>query len=275
REIEKTLRKIEQRSNQIESRLLEYLKDEIIKIDTDGEKIGQINGLAVYKFSDQYFGGPSRITAQTGVGKAGIVNIERECKLGGNILNKSIFVISGYLLGRYGQKRQLSLTASLCFEQSYHGVDGDSASAAELFVILSALAGVPIRQYLAITGSMNQHGEIQAIGGVNKKIKGFFKVCCLKGRLTGDQGVIIPKDNLKDLMLPIEIVKAVKNKKFHIYAISTPEEGIELLTGLTMGQIDEKVVKRLKEIGGILKNSAEKIGLPVRLLKAITRLFKK
>ena len=258
REISKALRKKAERVNLMEDNLLEYLKDEIIKIDVTGEKIGQANGLVVYKFSDQYFGLPERITAQAGIGEKGVINIEEECELAGSILIKSFHIIAGYLLGRYGQKQEMSLSASVCFEQSYHGCDGDSASLAELCVVISALTGIPIKQNLAITGSMNQKGEVQAVGGVNHKIKGFFKVCCFKGRLTGDQGVIIPKDNMNDLMLPREIVKSVKNNKFHIFAVSTVEEAIKYLTGYDMEEIDKVVIKRLKEFNDILEKGKKK-----------------
>lgn len=258
REISKTLKKRTERVNLMENNLLESLKDEIIKIDVTGQEPCQINGLVVYKFSDQYFGLPERITAQAGIGKKGVINIEEECKLAGSILIKSFHIIAGYLLGRYGQKQEMSLSASVCFEQSYHGCDGDSASLAELCVIISALTGIPIKQNLAITGSMNQKGKVQAIGGVNHKIKGFFKVCCLKGRLTGDQGVIIPKDNMDDLMLPKEIVKAVKRNKFHIFAVSTVEEAMKYLTGLDMEEIDRRIVNRLKEFNDILEIGKKK-----------------
>jgi lon-related putative ATP-dependent protease len=258
REISKTLRKKTERVNLMEDNLLEYLKDEIIKIDVAGEKTCQINGLVVYKFSDQYFGLPERITAQAGIGERGVINIEEECELAGSILIKSFHIIAGYLLGRYGQKQEMSLSASVCFEQSYHGCDGDSASLAELCAVISALTGIPIKQNLAITGSMNQKGEVQAIGGVNRKIMGFFRVCRLKGRLTGDQGVIIPKDNMGELMLPREIVKAVKGGKFHIFAVSAVEEVIKYLTGRDMEEIDEKIAKRLKEFNDILEKGKKK-----------------
>jgi Lon-like ATP-dependent protease len=258
REINKTLRKKAERVNQLEDRLLELYKDEILKIGISGSEIGKINGLVVYMMGDYAFGLPTRLTARTGLGKAGIINIERECDLAGDIQAKSVFEVSGYLLGRYAQEQPVSVSASLCFEQSYGGVEGDSASIAELVVVLSALAEVPIKQNLAVTGSMNQAGEVQAIGGVNHKIRGFFRVCCLKGKLTGEQGVIIPKDNIDDLMLPPEIVKAVKGNKFHIFAVSTVEEAMKYLTGLEMEEIDKKIIKRLKEFNDILESGKKK-----------------
>lgn len=252
REISKTLRKKFERINRLEDRLLELHKEEILKIKVSGSEIGRINGLVVYNLGDYSFGMPGRWSARVGLGNAGIINVERECKLAGNIQAKSVFILKGYLLEKYGRERNVSFSASLCYEQSYSWTEGDSASVAELAVIISALAGIPIRQNLAITGSMNQHGEVQAIGGVNQKIKGFFKICCLKG-ITGDQGVIIPKDNIDELMLPKEIVKAVKIGKFHIFAVSTVEEALRYLTGLEPEEIDKKVVDRLEKIAEIIK----------------------
>lgn len=258
REINKALRKKAERVNLMEDHLLEYHKNEILKVGISGSEIGKINGLVVYTLGDYSFGLPSRLTARVGLGERGIINVERECDLAGDIQAKSVFEVSGYLLGRYAKEQPISVSASLCFEQSYSGVEGDSASIAELVVVLSALAEVPIKQNIAVTGSMNQYGEVQAIGGVNHKIKGFFKVCCLKGRFTGDQGVIIPKDNVDELMLSQEIVKAVKGNKFHIFAVSTVEEAMKYLTGYDMEDIDKKILKRLKEMNDILESGKKK-----------------
>ncbi len=253
-EIEKALRKQEQRVNLIEEKYLELFKDSILKIDTSGLKIGQVNGLSVISYADHTFGIPSRITATAGYGEEKIVNADRKCDLAGKIQAKSVFEINGYLQEKYGKDFSDNLSVTLCFEQNYSGVEGDSASAAELFAVLSTIAKIPLRQDLAVTGSMNQHGGIQPIGGINFKIKGFFKVCSERG-LTGTQGVIIPKDNLDELMLPSEIVKAVKIGKFHIYAISTIEEGLEYITGMKMEEIDKKIIKPK----GLIKRLVKKL----------------
>lgn len=207
-------------------------------IDTQGERVGQINGLTVYSTGLVSFGQPARITATTGAGNRGIVNIERESDFSGNIHTKGVLIISGLLRMQFAQRRPLALSTSISFEQSYGGVDGDSASAAELFAILSSLARVPIRQDIAVTGSINQLGDIQAVGGVNEKIKGYFDICQGRG-LTGTQGVIIPSANAADLMLDYSIVQAVKEKKFHIYSINRMEEGIKILFGMDCGTMDE------------------------------------
>jgi predicted ATP-dependent protease len=230
--VEKTFR-----LNLIETRLRELIADGIILVDVDGAVLGQVNGLAVYQMGDFSFGKPSRITAKTFIGRGGIVNIERESKLSGKTHDKGVLILSGYLGGKYAQERPLSLAASVCFEQSYEGVDGDSASSTELYAILSSLAEVPIKQGIAVTGSVNQNGEIQAIGGINQKIEGFYDVCRLKG-LTGNQGVLMPKSNLRNLMLRADVVAAVKEGKFHIYAVGTIDEGMEVLTGLVSGESD-------------------------------------
>jgi predicted ATP-dependent protease len=207
----------------------------LIMIDTEGEVVGQVNGLSVYTLGDVTFGKPSRITCKTFLGRDGLINIERESQLSGRIHDKGVLILSGYLGWKYAQEHPLSLSASLCFEQSYEGVEGDSASSAELYALLSSLSGVPIKQNIAVTGSVNQKGEIQPVGGVNQKIEGFFQVCRAKG-LSGDQGVMIPSRNLKNLMLRPEVVEAVREGKFHIYAVSTIDEGIEVITGLEAGQ---------------------------------------
>ena len=194
-----------------------------------------MNGLAVYSTGQYTFGKPSRITATTFVGRHGIINIESASELSGNLHNKGVYILSGYLGEKFAQTYPLALTAYLTFEQSYGDIDGDSASSTELYALLSSLADVPIKQSLAVTGSVNQKGEIQPIGGVNEKIEGFFDVCQKIG-LTGEQGVIIPHQNVKNLMLKTHVVEAVQKNMFHIYAIKTIEEGIEILTGMRAGQ---------------------------------------
>ncbi len=225
------------RLNLIEKRLQELITDGTILVDVAGAAVGQVNGLAVYQMGDFSFGKPSRITAKTFMGRGGIVKIERESKLSGMTHDKGVLIHSGYLGHKYAQERPLSLSASICFEQSYDGVDGDSASSTELYAILSSLSGKPLSQGIAVTGSVNQNGEVQAIGGVNHKIEGFFDVCRLKG-LTGEQGILIPESNLRNLMLRPDVIDAVKADKFHIYAVSTIDEGVEVLTGIPAGKRD-------------------------------------
>jgi lon-related putative ATP-dependent protease len=225
------------RSNRIEEKMQEQIFNKKVLIDTEGAVVGQVNGLSVMGVSDYSFGLPSRITARTYTGKEGIINIERETKMSGNIHSKGVLTLNGYLGGKFAQEKPLGLTAQITFEQLYGGVEGDSASSAELYAILSSLSDVPIKQNLAVTGSVNQMGEIQPIGGVNEKIEGFFDICSLKG-LTGDQGVIIPDSNIDNLMLKDEVTEAVNNNQFHIYAVKKIEEGIELLTGVKAGEKD-------------------------------------
>ena len=226
------------RSNLYESKLTEMLENRTIMIDTEGEKIGQINALAVLETGGYMFGKPSRITATTYVGKSGIINIEKEAELSGPIHSKGVLVLAGYLGQTYAQDFPLALSCRIAFEQTYSGVDGDSASAAEAFAVISSLAGIPIRQNIAITGSINQMGEIQAVGGVTQKIEGFFDLCKKRG-LTGDQGVIIPAANVADLVLNQSVVEAVKNGLFSIYSISSFDDGIEILTGIEPGTRDK------------------------------------
>lgn len=233
------------RSNMYEEKMDEIIEQNIIMIDTFGKKIGQINGLAVMDTGDYTFGKPTRITATTYTGRSGIVNIEKEVDLSGNIHDKGVQVITGYLGQTYAQDYPLSLSCRLCFEQNYNGVDGDSASSTELYVILSSLSEIPINQEIAVTGSLNQFGEVQAIGGVTYKIEGFFDLCNARG-LTGNQGVIIPYQNVTDLVLKDVVIEAVKQGKFHIYPITHVNEGIEILTGLSYKEINEKVSKKLK-----------------------------
>jgi ATP-dependent Lon protease len=227
------------RSNLIEEKMQEMIDRGSLLIDTEGEVVGQVNGLAVISLGDYMFGRPSRITAVTSMGREGVINIERESELGGSIHNKGVLILSGYLRRMYAQDKPLSVSASLAFEQSYSGVDGDSASSTELYALLSSLAEVPIDQSLAVTGSVNQKGEIQAIGGVNQKIEGFYEVCRKKG-LTGKQGVMIPASNVQDLMLRKEVVEAVRAGKFRIWAVKTVNQGLELLSGQPAGEYDPK-----------------------------------
>jgi lon-related putative ATP-dependent protease len=222
------------RASLIEEKIQDMIDRGSIMIDTDGAKVGQINGLAVYSLGDMMFGKPSRITVATAMGKAGIINIEREADLSGSTHNKGVLILGGYLRKMFAQDKPLAMSASIAFEQSYSGVDGDSASSTEMYALLSSLSGVPIKQGIAVTGSVNQNGEVQAIGGVNHKIEGFFACCKAKG-LTGDQGVIIPRANAGDLMLRTEVVDAVREGRFHIWAVSTIEEGIAILTGKKAG----------------------------------------
>jgi len=235
-------------------------------IDVDGAVVGQVNGLSVYSLGDVSFGKPSRITCKTFLGRGGVINIERESQLSGRIHDKGVLILSGYMGWKYAQDSPLSLSASLCFEQSYEGVEGDSASSTELYALLSSLSEVPIKQNIAVTGSVNQKGEIQPIGGVNQKIEGFFQICKAKG-LTGAQGVVIPRQNLRNLMLRQEVTEAVKQGRFYIYAISSVDDGIEILTGVEAGQkkedgnypdgtINYKVDRKLKEMASKLKQFA-------------------
>ena len=231
---------LSERSNRIkkyDSMYTEMIKENTLLIDTSGAKVGQINGLTVMNIGDYSFGKPVKITANTYTGKSGVINIEREVDLSGSTHSKGVYILSGYLGEKFAQDIPLSLTASICFEQLYNGVDGDSASSTELYAILSSLSGIPINQSFAVTGSVNQKGEIQPIGGVNEKIEGFFQICKMRG-LDGSHSVMIPIQNKKNLNLSDEVVEAVKNGKFHIYAISNIDEGIELLTGVPAGKKD-------------------------------------
>ncbi|WP_053955331.1 Lon protease family protein [Inediibacterium massiliense] len=236
--IQKAIEQKIYRNNKYEEKVLEMFDQGVYLLDVEGEKVGQINGLAVTGTGEYSFGKPSKITVSTYTGEAGIINIEREVKKSGSIHDKGVLILNGYLGEKFAQKKPLSLSASIVFEQLYSGVDGDSASSTELYALLSSLAKVPIKQYIAVTGSVNQRGEIQPIGGVNEKIEGFFKVCKLKG-LTGKQGVMIPHQNVVNLMLSDEVIQAVENNMFHIYAVSTIEEGIEVLTGKEAGKLKE------------------------------------
>ncbi len=229
----------DERVSMLEDKIHEFIQDDILMIDVDGERVGQINGLSVYSLPEFSFGRPSRITVKTSMGKLGIINIEREAELSGHTYNKGVLILSGFLRNRFAQTKPMNLTASITFEQSYSGVDGDSASSTELYGLLSALSNKPIDQGIAVTGSVNQHGEVQPIGGVNEKIEGFFKVCRDKG-LTGKQGVMIPRRNIGDLMLRQDVIDAVKENRFHIWAVDHVDEGIEILTGAPAGQADDQ-----------------------------------
>ena len=237
--IAKTIREKNNRENMYEERLHELFADGKILVETDGEKVGQINGLAVLGVGSYRFGKPSKITANTYMGRAGVVNIEREVNMSGQIHSKGVLTLNGYLGHKYAQHQPLSLSCSLTFEQEYGGIDGDSASSTELYAIISSLANLPIKQYIAVTGSVNQKGEVQPIGGATEKIEGYFAVCKLKG-LTGTQGVMIPETNVDDLNLNDEVVQAVKTGNFHIYAVKTIDDGLELLTGTKAGVMNAK-----------------------------------
>ena len=254
------------RSRLIQEKIQEMISRGIILIGTEDAVVGQVNGLSVMGLGDFAFGGPSRVTTSLGLGREGVVDIEREAKMGGPIHTKGVLILSGYLNEKFAQDKPLSLSARVVFEQSYEGVEGDSASSTELYAILSALSGLPIKQSIAVTGSVNQKGEVQAIGGVNEKIEGFFEVCKAKG-LTGKQGVMIPESNVQNLMLKEEVVNAVKEGKFHMYSVKTIDEGIEVLTGVEAGApqkdgtfeegtVNYKVNKRLKDMAEKLREFA-------------------
>ena len=251
------------RSKLIQEKIQEMITRGVILIDTEDAVVGQVNGLSVSGLGDFAFGMPSRVTASLGLGREGVVDIEREAKMGGPIHTKGVLILSGFLNDKYAKDKPLSLSARLVFEQSYGGVEGDSASSTELYAILSALSGLPIKQNLAVTGSVNQKGEVQAIGGVNEKIEGFFEVCKAKG-LTGKQGVMIPESNVQNLMLKEDVVEAVKEGKFHLYSVKTIDEGIEVLTGVKAGErgkdgnyeegtVNYKVNEHLKDMAGKLR----------------------
>jgi len=238
-DVQRALDEKRYRSSQVEERIREAILADTILITTDGVKVGQVNGLSVLFLGDYAFGRPTRISCQTMLGREGVMNIDRESKLSGNIHDKGLLILERYVAAKYAQDRPLSLAASICFEQTYTEVEGDSASAAELYVLISAVTGIPIKQGIAVTGSVNQYGDIQPIGAVNEKIEGFFDVCKARG-LTGEQGVIIPSRNVRHLMLREDVVQAVREGQFHIWAVSTVDEGIAILTGVEAGERDEK-----------------------------------
>ena len=238
---EHVIKALEERIERIkkyDAKYTEMIKENTLLISTNGAKVGQINGLTVMTIGDYTFGKPAKITVNTYVGKRGIVDIEREVELSGSSHSKGVLILNGYIGELFAQDIPLSLTASICFEQLYNGVDGDSASSTELYALLSSLSDLPINQSIAVTGSVNQKGEIQPIGGVNAKIEGFYHICKMRG-LDGSHGVMIPVQNVMNLNLSDEVVEAVKNKKFHIYTVSTIEEGIEILTGVPAGKKDK------------------------------------
>jgi len=253
------------RANQIEERMRERITEGTIMVDTAGEVVGQVNGLSVVMLGDYQFGRPSRITARTYLGQQGVINIEREARLSGRIHDKGMLILAGYMGGKYAQDVPLSLSASVAFEQSYSGVEGDSASVAETCALLSSLSELPIQQSIAVTGSINQKGGVQAIGGAIHKIEGFFEVCrAADGGLTGEQGVIIPEANVRHLMLREEVVEATEKGLFHVYPVRTLDEAIRILTGVQAGERDEegnypedsvsgRVQARLKDLAERLK----------------------
>lgn len=226
------------RLNRVEARIRELIRDGVLLVDLEGRRVGQVNGLAVADLGGYAFGRPSRITAVTSLGSQGVVAVDREAQLSGKTYDKAVLIISGYLRHVYAQRFPLSLSASLSFEQSYSGIEGDSASAAEIFALISSLSGVPLRQDLAVTGSVNQFGEIQPVGGINEKVEGFYYVCREVG-LTGQQGVVIPKQNVDNLVLGQDVLDAVRAQRFHIYPIGTVDQGLELLTGVKAGNLEE------------------------------------
>ena len=236
--MDKALAERVERVKKYDEKYLEMIKENTLLIDTSGYKVGQLNGLTVLTVGDYSFGKPAKITVNTYTGKNGIVNIEREVEISGPSHSKGVLILTGYLGEMFAQDIPLCLTASICFEQLYNGVDGDSASSTELYGLLSSLSEIPINQSIAVTGSVNQKGQIQPIGGVNEKIEGYFQVCKVRG-LDGSHGVMIPIQNIDNLQLSDEIIQAVKDKKFHIYAVSTIEEGIEVLTGVPAGKKDK------------------------------------
>ncbi|HXD89774.1 MAG TPA: AAA family ATPase, partial [Candidatus Binataceae bacterium] len=258
-QVERALRERVLRLNFIEEEIRRLIANGTLIVHLDGKAIGQINGLAVLDVGGYAFGRPSRVTTTVAMGQGGLINIEREAHLSGSTHDKGVMILSGFLRNRFGQENPLALSASICFEQSYSGIDGDSASSTELYALLSAISGVPLRQELAVTGSVDQFGTVQAIGGANEKIEGFFRVCKAVG-LTGRQGVMVPRANLRNLMLDLETVAAVERGAFHIYPVDNIEHGIEVLTGVRAGSIDEPgtifytVAQRLRAMGDKLRD---------------------
>jgi len=236
--VDRAIKERYKRVNLIEDKIREFIEEGILMIDTEGSMTGQVNGLSVYPIGEFYFGKPTRITATTAVGRAGVINIERESDLSGRTHNKGVLILAGFLRGKYCQNRPFALSASLAFEQSYSGVEGDSASSPEVYAILSSLSGLPLRQDIAVTGSVNQRGEMQPIGAVNEKIEGFYDACKEKG-LTGEQGVIIPHQNVSNLMLRQDVINAVSEGTFHVYPVKTVDQGMEILTGIEAGALKE------------------------------------
>ncbi len=264
--IQKALDERIDRIKKYDTRYLQMIKEEALLIDTEGFEVGQINGLTVIKIGDYSFGKPARITASTYMGKEGIIDIEREIDMSGSSHSKGVLILTGYIGNQFAQDIPLSLTANICFEQLYGGVDGDSASSTEAYAILSSLSGMPINQSIAVTGSINQKGYIQPIGGVNEKIEGFYQICKLRG-FNGEQGVIIPKQNVRNLHLSDEIIDSVKKGKFHIYAISTIDEGIEILTGVPAGNKDRNGNFPLGTINYLVQEKLKKFAKADKMVK--------
>jgi len=269
-DVERALREKVYRNSRLEDRIRDLMLEGSLMVDTDGDVVGQVNGISIYDLGDYTFGKPSRITARTYLGEAGVVNIEREVKMSGRIHNKAHMILTSYLGERFAGKAPMTLSASICFEQLYEGVEGDSATCTEVYALLSSLSGLPLKQGIAVTGSMNQKGEVQPVGGINEKIEGVFDVCAARG-LTGIQGVIMPERNLRNLMLKKDVVEAVANGKFHIYPIKMVEEGMEVLTGRDAGErlpdgsypegtINHMVEKRLLELATTMKEFAKAKG---------------
>jgi lon-related putative ATP-dependent protease len=261
--VEKAIEAKVYRSNLIQDKIREYIQRNVIFISTDGVAIGQINGLSVLSVGDFSFGAPSRITIAVGLGKEGLIDVQREVHMSGPIHGKGVMIIAGYLASKFAYDKPLTLSARIVFEQNYEGVEGDSASSTELYALLSALSGAPIKQSFAVTGSVNQNGDVQPIGGANEKIEGYYEICKARG-LNGQHGVIIPESNVQNLMLKQEVVDAVKAGKFHIYPVKTIEEGVELLTGIPAGKrlpnggyeensIYGRVDKRLRDMAETVK----------------------
>jgi lon-related putative ATP-dependent protease len=266
--VDKAIDKRNYRVNLIEEKIQEMIDDGTILIDSDGRVVGQVNGLSVYNLGDYMFGKPSRITAKTSLGKAGIINIEREAEMSGPIHNKGVYILTGYLRGKYAQDKPITMSASLCFEQSYSGIEGDSASSTEIYALLSSISGLPLRQDIAVTGSVNQKGEVQPIGGVNEKIEGFFDVCKAKG-LSGKQGVMIPHLNVDDLMLRKDVVEAVKEQKFHIYPVKTIDQGIEILTGVEAGEKLENGLFKEETVNGLVDKKLRELGSKIKEFEGV------
>jgi lon-related putative ATP-dependent protease len=268
--MEKAIEERVYRSNLIQEKIHELIERGILFIDTGGEVVGQVNGLSVISLGDYFFGRPNRITVSMSLGREGLIDIEREVKMGGRIHSKGVMILGGFLADRYAQDKPLALSARLVFEQSYEEVEGDSASSAELYALLSAISCLPVRQGIAVTGSVNQKGQVQAIGGVNEKIEGFFKVCQTKG-LDGLQGVMIPESNIRNLMLKEEVVQATRDGKFHIWPVKTIDEGIEILTGVEAGlrradgtfepdTVNDRVDKKLREMARQIRDFMKEEG---------------
>jgi lon-related putative ATP-dependent protease len=244
------------RLDQFREKSHEGILRDIMLVDTEGATVGQVNGLAVYLLGDYAFGRPTRITATARLGRGKVLDIEREVDLGGKIHSKAVMIISALLANRYARDQSLPLSASLVFEQSYGGIEGDSASVAELVALISALADIPVRQDLAVTGSLNQRGQVQAIGGVNEKIEGFFDICQARG-LSGTQGVVIPGANEVHLMLREDVIEAVTAKQFHIYSATDIDQALELLTGYSIASIDQRALTRITRLQELARAEAD------------------